>query len=192
MRKITKENVREILVILDEAQEVYAKNHITELGATTSSINFKLLISKLDDPRQFQKSQTKTSIGVIIIGTMTARQLKPREIKYVKAKAEGKSNTEAAMIATGTKSINSAKTLGNRLSTNVNVQAAVAEALKKNGITLDNAIAPIGDAIRSDELDMRLKGSDRALKLMGVGQTPSDLTINFIGHSGKQQEIYDL
>lgn len=65
------------------------------------------------------------------------------------------------------------------------VRNAIDEALAKQDIDIDLAIAPIGKALRAklafmidgqrvetdyDDLDMQLKGSDRVIKLMGLGQ----------------------
>lgn len=139
---------------------------------------------------------------------MAAKQLTPRQSVFVKAVVEGKSNTEAAMMATGAKTKDVAKTQGHRLSTNVNVQEALAKAFKKHAISLDAAIAPIGKALKAtkvvihgngedafaevvEDLDMQLKGSDRALKLMGVSST-GDTNITFIDMSNRGRKEYDL
>ncbi len=87
------------------------------------------------------------------------------------------------------------------------MQEALANALREHGITLDAAIAPIGRALTAtkvsisgngesafaevvEDIDLQLKGSDRALKLMGIGQ--QEVTINFISHAQEQRNLYDL
>lgn len=137
------------------------------------------------------------------------RPLSPKEVKYIEAKVEGKSNTEAAMIATGAKTKDVAKTQGYRLSTNVNVQEELAKAFKRHGIDIDAATKPIADGLKADKVhivgngdqamaeivpdhSVRLKAAGMAFNLMGVGRQAGDVSISFIVHAKEQQQIYDL
>lgn len=72
------------------------------------------------------------------------------------------------------------------------VKEALDRALVKHGITLDTAIAPIGKSLTAmkmneftgeitEDLATQLKGSDRALKLMGIGQDKGDTNIQNFG-----------
>lgn len=141
---------------------------------------------------------------------MTQRKpLGKKEITFIKAKVAGKSNTEAAMLATGAKTKDVAKTQGHRLSTNVNVQEALAAAFEAHGITVDAAVAPIGEGLKATRVvihgnkeeafaevepdhSIRLKASGMALGLMGLGKQSGDVTINFINQSSEQRQVYDL
>lgn len=112
------------------------------------------------------------------------------EAKFVEAKLKGKSNTQAAMAATGTTSVNVAKTQGYRLSTNVNVQQAILNTLEYQGIDYDRVTKPIAEGLEATKIivmgkgtddsfvdvipdwSARLKASDMALKLMGAYTPP--------------------
>ena len=84
--------------------------------------------------------------------------------------------------------MNASKVLGKP-----HVKEALDRALVKHGITLDTAIAPIGKALTAmkqneftgeitEDIATQLKGSDRALKLMGVQstETPSNQFIQIV------------
>lgn len=108
------------------------------------------------------------------------------EAKFVEAKLQGKSNTAAAMVATGTTSKDVAKKQGNRLSTTVNVQQAIQDKLESHNITHSKILDTISEALtatkaivmgkNSEEsfVDLvpdwgaRLKAADMSLKLMGA------------------------
>jgi hypothetical protein len=117
------------------------------------------------------------------------RPLKPKDIKFVEAKAQGLPNYKAAMIASGAKTINSASTEANRMLKNATLRERLDEVLIAKGITLEKAVEPIQKALDyidddpRNELEMRLKGSDRALKVIGAferAENPnSNTTINF-------------
>lgn len=119
-----------------------------------------------------------------------AKGLTVKETKLVKARAEGKTISDAAKIAEylpnatdETRRVEASRTLQKP-----HVQEALQVALEKHGITLDRAIEPISKALVAtkveikgndtdghfaevvEDLDMQLKGSDRALKLMNIGQ----------------------
>ncbi len=124
-----------------------------------------------------------------------------KEIKFVKAKIKGKNTTQAAIEATGLTNKASAAVQGNRMLKNANVQEALQKALKRHDITIDKVLAPISKALTyqqrhveykttvktkgkdketitepiityKDDLDMQLRGSDRAVKLMGLDKQP--------------------
>jgi len=118
-----------------------------------------------------------------------------KQIKYIDALAKGKSKRQAGLTA-GAITEGAADKYGTRMSSNVRVQEALQPKLAKHNITLDTAIAPIGKALVAtkvvihgnkedafaevvEDLDMQLKGSDRALKLMGIGQGAVNVNVNF-------------
>lgn len=139
---------------------------------------------------------------------MNTPQRKPltvKEIKLVKGIAEGKTKQAAALAAYDASTPEIASSIASNTLKKVNVQEALAEALAQHGITLDAAIAPISTALKGkrtilvdgtpmeiDDVDLQLKGSDRALKLMGIGQQTGNVTVNYIGYAQNQREIYDL
>ena len=127
------------------------------------------------------------------------KRLTVKQTKFLNAKVQGKSGTRAYMEAYNTKNVTVAKVEASRTLSKPNVQEAYQVALEKNGITLDRAIAPIGKALVAtkvlitgkdedafaevvDDIDVQLKGSDRALKLMGISQGDTNnqtVNINF-------------
>jgi hypothetical protein len=111
-----------------------------------------------------------------------SRPLKPKDITFIEAKSKGLPDYKAAMAATGTTDMNVASTQAARMLQNVTLREELDRVLADKGITIDRAVQPIQDALNDDDLDMQLKGSDRALKLMGAYQnqnTPQGNTINF-------------
>ena len=126
-----------------------------------------------------------------------AKELTVKEAKLVKAKAKGKTHIQAAKEADylpnandNTKQVEVARTLNKP-----HVKQALHAEFQKQGITLEQAVAPIKKALNAkkvvqvegdfyetevDDLDMQIKGSDRALKLMGIsGKDDSGNTYNF-------------
>lgn len=75
--------------------------------------------------------------------------LSVKDRKFIKAKLEGKSNTQAAMEATGAKSKDVAKTQGHRLSTNVNIQSVIQQELAKLDITPSKVIKVYAEAMQA-------------------------------------------
>lgn len=116
------------------------------------------------------------------------------EIKFIEAKAQGKSNTASAMVAKPHIKASSAKKAGNRLSTSANVQYVLAKALKKHKLTIDRALATYDEGLKATktviigkgddafadqipDVGLRMSAGDRVLKLHGItdkpkGQTP--------------------
>jgi hypothetical protein len=134
--------------------------------------------------------------------------LKPRELRYVKAKAEGKNDRHAVLDAGITTNPASADVIGHRLSRNPNIQEAVAQALADAGITLPKAIQPIADGLEatrdvydkegnfidsSPDHTTRLKASGMALDLMGARkQQEGSVNVNFHLHAGNQRGNYGI
>lgn len=136
------------------------------------------------------------------------RELKPRELKFVKAKAEGKSNLQAAKIATGTTNDASAGVMGHHMAKDPTIQQAVAQALADAGITLPKAIQPIAEGLEAtrDIYDKegnfvdsnpdhttRLKASGMALDLMGARkQQDGSPNVHFHLYAGQQRDNYGI
>jgi len=110
---------------------------------------------------------------------MPKPKLTVKQAKLVKGIAEGKPKQVAALEAGYGTNPSSAAAIANETLKNPNVQEALQAALVRAGITPDLAIAPIGEALLHDELDMRLKGSDRALKLMMPRGEGTTVNLNF-------------
>ena len=124
-----------------------------------------------------------------------------KQAKYVKAIIEGKSQRQAGLAAGASTGV-AADKYANRLSKNVNVQDILKEALAKHNIDLDNSLAPIGKALHAmkmneftgeitEDLGMQLKASDRALKLMGVGQDKDTFSAKYVQIINEKGSIYN-
>ncbi len=127
-------------------------------------------------------------------GPMTEKQK-----KLVKTLAKnGGNKTKAGMVAYKTKKPDNARKMAQKALKQPNVQQALEQELKKQGITLESSIAPISKGLRAkarnmkgelicdengepiDDLDTQLKASDRALKLLlPKEQVEANLNFNF-------------
>jgi hypothetical protein len=140
---------------------------------------------------------------------MPKSKITVKEAKLIKGIAEGKTKQRAAMEAYNASTPESASSIASYALKKVDVQEALQIALRKHGITLDQAIAPIGKALNAtkvqitgqgdqafaevvEDIDLQLKGSDRALKLMGIGQQEGGNTFNFINIAERQRQKYDI
>lgn len=140
---------------------------------------------------------------------MTQRKpLTPKEIKLVKGIAEGKTRRAAAMAAYDVKNVETASAVASEVLAKPNVQEALAAAFEKHGITIDAAIAPIGKALKAtkvvihgngeeafaevvEDVELQLKGSDRVLKIMNIGQQAGGQTVNnFLLMSSTKKDEY--
>lgn len=133
------------------------------------------------------------------------RQPTVRELKLVEGIAKGKTKRDAGVEAGYTGEPDTVSSTVSRVLKKDKVQQALSDAFEKHGIDIDSAIAPIGIALKGkrkvivegvvieiDDIDLQLKGSDRALRLMGIGQQTGDVTINFITQSQEQRQVYDV
>jgi phage terminase small subunit len=129
---------------------------------------------------------------------MTAKKpkLTVKQAKFVKAKAEGKTGVEAAMIAYDTEDYNTANAIAVENLQKPTIQEALNVAFEKQGITLDKLVEPIakgleatktgsanGAVFPSSEPDhsIRLSAAKTALDLLGVSKSQGNTTINNFG-----------
>lgn len=109
---------------------------------------------------------------------MAKPKLTVKQAKIIKSKVEGKTQNAIAKELYPNATPESGAVLVSRELKKVNVQEALENAMVRAGITPDLALAPIGEALLHDDLDMRLKGSDRALKLI-LPKTEGNTINNF-------------
>jgi len=121
-------------------------------------------------------------------------KLTRKQAQFVKGIAEGKSQTQAALDAYDTTSIDVAKNIGSDNLTKPNVKEAIDLAMVKLNLTPERVLKPIDDALNDDDVKTRLMGTDRALKLMNIGNKSEGGTvnINFNQHIQEQREKYNL
>ena len=120
------------------------------------------------------------------------KKLTVKQTKFVKAYVANDGNgTQAALSVYNTTDLDTARAIGSENLAKPSIRDAVDKALELHGITINDAVEPIAKALKAkrtyyvdgvkivtddDDLDMQLKGSDRALKLMGTeqkGQVPT-------------------
>ena len=127
---------------------------------------------------------------------MAKPKVSPKEAKLVQGVIAGKTKRQAAIDAGYTNSTPEAiSSSASQTLKKINVQDYYAELMAKHEITVERALKPISKALDAkktvvtgdgdnasynevDYLDMQLKGSDRALKLLGVS-APENTTTNY-------------
>lgn len=120
-----------------------------------------------------------------------AKKLTPKQTLLVKGIVAGKSKRQSAIDAGYSGSPETVSVTASEVLKNPNVQTALQVALEKAGVTPELAVAPIAEALRHEELDMRLKGSDRATKIMQPkGETPTGN--NYIQIINEQKNKYGI
>lgn len=125
--------------------------------------------------------------------TPKPRKLTIKQKKFVKEYVATGEKTEAYKRAYDVNTENKAsiQRMAVETSSIPHVKQAIDEALIRQGITIDVAVAPIAEALNHEQLDYRLKGSDRALKLMGADKnTDNPLNANFIQVNNNYGERY--
>ena len=119
--------------------------------------------------------------------------LTDKQNKLVKGIAQGEKKQKAGQLAGyGTNPASTSAIVSETLR-NPKVQEAIELARIKLNITPERALKPIDDALNDDDLEMRLKGSDRALKIMGItGKQDGNTTNIFNQVQINHKEKYDL
>lgn len=116
-------------------------------------------------------------------------KLSPKQAKFVKGIADGKPNYVAALEAYDTDSPEVANAIAVENLQKPSIQQAIEKARIELNITPERALKPIDDALNAEDLETRLKGSDRALKIMGiVNKGEGGNTINNFGQMVMQQK----
>lgn len=139
------------------------------------------------------------------------RKTKPlteKEKKFIGKMAQGYPANRAAYEAYNAKTLESASSIAAHKMKNPNIREKVLEVLERKGIDLDVALEPLVKSLKAkkniiqdgelvttniDDLDLQLKASDRALKLMGVSQTSKGETVgnNYIQINNLHKSQYD-
>lgn len=116
-----------------------------------------------------------------------------KEAKLVKGIAEGKTRQAAALAAYDTTDPATASAIASETLKKPNVQEALHMELERQGITLEKIVKPVANALNSEEVELQLKGHDRAMKIIaprnGEGAT---VNINFNQHVQEQRDKYGL
>lgn len=141
---------------------------------------------------------------------MAKPKLTVKQAKFVKAKAEGKTGVEAAMLAYETSDYNTAAVIASENLNKPNIQEAVQESMVKQGIDVDSVVKPIVDGLLAyktgfnkdgefmefgPDHSTRLKAAGMALDLMGAkksGEGGTNVNINFNQIAQKDKEEFGL
>lgn len=119
-------------------------------------------------------------------------KLTQKQAKFVRGIAEGKTNTQAAIDAYEIESANKDNVGSSIAAENLRkptIQEALEIARVKLNITPERVLKPIDDALNDDDVKTRLMGTDRALKLMNIGnKSEGGTTVNNFGNLLMQQK----
>ena len=135
-------------------------------------------------------------------------RLTEKQKKFIGKVAQGYPLNRAAFEAYEAKSLASASSVATANLKNPTIREMVLEVLDKKGINLDVALEPLvkslkakktmmydGELVESnvDDLDLQLKASDRALKLMGVNYREQEKggTNNYVQINNIHKSQYD-
>jgi hypothetical protein len=135
-------------------------------------------------------------------------KLTEKQKKFVANVAKGLPFNRAAYDAYNAKSLQAASGIASNNLQNPTIKELVLKVLDKKGINLDVALEPLVKSLKAkknivvdgemittdvDDLDLQLKASDRALKLMGVSYKDSDGSggNNYIQINNIHKDKYD-
>lgn len=122
------------------------------------------------------------------------KELTVKQTKLVKGIAEGKTKRQAGIDAGYSGTPETVSVSVNEALKNPNVQEALQDEMARQGITLEKIIAPVKQALEATtivkttdgeietkypDIDTRLKGHDRAVRLLNNTKKPEGNTFNF-------------
>lgn len=113
---------------------------------------------------------------------MQKPKLTVKQAKFVRGIAEGKTNTQSVIDAYDIESKDIENVASSIAAENLRkptIQEAIELARVKLNITPERVLKPIDDALNDEDVKTRLMGTDRALKLMGVGKESGNTINNF-------------
>jgi phage terminase small subunit len=94
-------------------------------------------------------------------------KLTKKQKNFALALAEGQSKTKAAALAYDTSTVDSARTIGKRLSADSDIQTAVSEILQRNGLTKQYRVNRLRELVDSLDSNIALRAIDMTFKLDG-------------------------
>jgi hypothetical protein len=124
---------------------------------------------------------------------MANKGLTPAQAKLVKGIAQGKKKVQAGIDAGYGSNPNSTGAIVNETLRIPKVQEALQAELYRQGITLEQVIAPITRALSDDSIELQLKGHDRAINILhGQSKDAGNTTYNFNNVQVTHKDKYDL
>lgn len=104
-------------------------------------------------------------------------RLTEKQKKFVLAKAEGKTNVDAAMVAFDVTSRESAKVLGSNTMKDPDVSMAIQDLLYQEGLGRRNRIKRLRQIVYGPDMSVALKGIDVANRLEGA-YAPEEINLS--------------
>ena len=104
-------------------------------------------------------------------------KLSKKQKNFALALAEGQSKTRAAALAYDTSTVDSARTIGKRLSGDLDIQTAVSEILQRNGLTKQYRVNRLRELVDSLDSNIALRAIDMTFKLDG-SYSPENHNVN--------------
>lgn len=98
--------------------------------------------------------------------------------RFVLAKAEGKSNTDAAMVSYDCKDRASAKTIGLRLNNSPDIQQAITDVMDSEGIDRRYLVKRLATHVDSNEPNVSLRAVDMGLRLHDSYPATKNINLN--------------
>jgi predicted transcriptional regulator len=108
-------------------------------------------------------------------------KLTKKQKNFTLALAEGQSKTKAAALSYDTTTIDSARTIGKRLSVDSDIKIAVAEILQRNGLTKQYRVNRLRELVDSLDPSVVLRALEITFKLDG-SYSPETHNINVRTH----------
>ena len=97
----------------------------------------------------------------------TFEKLTDKQKNFALALTEGKTKTEAAALAYDTSTVDSARTIGKRLSADSDIQTAVSEILQRSGLTKQYRVNRLRELVNSPDPGIAIRAIDMSFKLDG-------------------------
>jgi predicted transcriptional regulator len=104
--------------------------------------------------------------------------LTARQINFVKAKASGKTNTQAVLDSYETGSMESAKSIGTKLMDSPEVNLAIKELMDYHGLTRSHRISRLKQHIDNRDPNVSLRGLDLSFRLDGYPSNNVNVQMN--------------
>lgn len=124
---------------------------------------------------------------------MANKDLTPAQAKLVKGIAEGKTKLQAGTEAGYGNNPNSTSAIVSETLRIPRIQEALQNEMLKQGITLEQVVAPITRALSDDSIELQLKGHDRAIRILnGQSKDGGNTTYNFNNVQVTHKDKYDL
>ena len=119
------------------------------------------------------KKLRKQAATAAVMNNLTAK-----EQRFVAEVCSGTSQTKSAVAAFDVGSIDSAKSIGNRLMKDPDIQAAITEVMQQQGLTKTHLIQTLKRHVDCEDAQVSLRATTEGLKLIDAYPATRNLNIN--------------